>query len=246
MSVRLTVPRLWPEVHHILRRTAELERNQVIELVVAQTLALQALGGHLLAFDRLSDVERGPNGRGVTAATDRRRDVRLSDARIRCAGRATRIRQAGCADAARRLLRRRRVLVADLVFVATDGAQPVVAVIVGMVVLLAARGSGVDVIGAGVIPVGCTHAESNALRTTRTRANVRSRLMQVIGVASSREPSVVRAARGSSVYVAIEGLRAEKVRDRHVSLSITLTGAVARQLWRKLGGVLTDDEKAAD
>ncbi len=69
--------------------------------------------------------------------------------------------------------------------------------------------------------------------------------MQVIGMASSREPSVVRSASSSSVYVAIEGTRAEKVRDKHVSVSITLSGAAARQLWRKLGDVLTDDEKAA-
>jgi hypothetical protein len=69
--------------------------------------------------------------------------------------------------------------------------------------------------------------------------------MEVIGITSGREPSVVRPEGARSVYLTVDGLREAKVRDRDTRLRITLGAAQAIQLWRMLGEVLSDEEKAA-
>jgi hypothetical protein len=69
--------------------------------------------------------------------------------------------------------------------------------------------------------------------------------MEVIGVASGREPSVTRPDGSRSVFLTVDGLREANVRDRDTRLRITLGAAQAVRLWRLLGEVLTEEEKAA-
>ena len=40
MGIRLTIPRLRPQIGDVLRRTAELERHQVVKFVVGEALTL--------------------------------------------------------------------------------------------------------------------------------------------------------------------------------------------------------------
>jgi hypothetical protein len=69
--------------------------------------------------------------------------------------------------------------------------------------------------------------------------------MEVIGVTSGREPSVVRPEGSAHVFVTIDGTREAHVRDRDTRLRITLAANQAGRLWRMLSEVLSEDEKAA-
>jgi hypothetical protein len=69
--------------------------------------------------------------------------------------------------------------------------------------------------------------------------------MEVIGVTSGREPSVVRPEGSTHLFLTIDGIREAHVRDRDTRLRITLAATQAGRLWRMLGDVLGEDEKAA-
>ncbi len=47
------------------------------------------------------------------------------------------------------------------------------------------------------------------------------------------------------MFLTLDGLREAKVRDKDTRVTITLAATEAGRLWRELGHVLTDDEKAA-
>jgi hypothetical protein len=70
--------------------------------------------------------------------------------------------------------------------------------------------------------------------------------MEVIAVTSGRPPSVDRPEGSKALFLTFEGLRDAKVRDKATRIKITLQGPRAAELWRLLGELLTDEEKAID
>src|SRR5689334_3451601 len=106
-GVRLAIPRLGPQVRHVCRRAAQLETDEMVQLLVAERHACQTIGGHLVALDPVRDADRRPNAARVPRAADRTGDVRLRNARIHGAGCAGTVREAILTEATRGLGSRR-------------------------------------------------------------------------------------------------------------------------------------------
>jgi hypothetical protein len=70
--------------------------------------------------------------------------------------------------------------------------------------------------------------------------------MEVIGITSSRPPSVNRPDGSTAVFLMFDGLRDAKVRDKDTRIKITLQGPQSVRLWRLLCERLTDKEKSSD
>lgn len=77
---------LWPEVSRVPRRSAELQRHEVVLLVVTRIPVGVAVLHDLRELERRGIGRRWPGRRRPAALADRRGDVRLVDAGIDCAG----------------------------------------------------------------------------------------------------------------------------------------------------------------